>query len=374
MIATSLTEMQLAGVGTSVNVAEGYPRQRLTPQQAAIVARFPELMQEALRTGFRELEQRAHEAFFAALGQATAPVGSGRLMSFYSSSQAIDVLARCLAETTNEVAVVTPTLDCIPALLRTRHLRLAPVTEAAVLAGDPFAELAGPPGALFIANPNNPTGAHLGREALVRVASACAENGVVLVIDQCFRAFDVRTQYDTYDCLDSAGVEYAVIEDTGKLWPLAGIKLGFLCISMGTGLPVATAMADVLLTASPFAARVVEEFAKDMSAGGLRQLQQLVATNRATIGAALDGFPPAQLADSDSRVSVSRIELAEPAATRVWGRLLKRGIHTVPCRPFYWSDPEQGERFIRVALSRDPVDVEAAVTAIREVVTEMVPA
>ena len=353
MIPTSLTEMQLAGIGTDVNVAEGYPRQRLTPSQRAIVERFPDLMDEALSTGFRELESRAHAAFFGALGQDTAPVGSSRLTSFYSSSQAIDV-----------VAIVNPTLDCIPALVRARRLEVTPVSEQALLSADPFAEIAGTPGALFIANPNNPTGAHLDPAALSALAARCAERNVVLVIDQCFRAFDPRTQYDAYACLDAAGVEYAVIEDTGKLWPVSGLKLGFLCSSIGSRLPIAEAAADVLLTASPFVTRVVEELALDLAAGGLDRLHELIAGNRSIVAGALADVSGAALADGESRVSVARVELDDPSATRLWGRLLQRGVHTVPCRPFYWAQPEAGEHYLRVALARDPEVVERAVAAI----------
>jgi enduracididine biosynthesis enzyme MppP len=370
---TSLTEMQLAGIGTYVNVAEGYPRQRFTASQQAIVERFPELMHDAISTGFRELESRAHAAFFDALGQRSAPVGSDRLMSFYSSSQAIDVVGRCLQETGGPVAVVHPTLDCIPALLRGRRLEVIPISEEAIVA-DPFAEFPDTPGALFIANPNNPTGAHLDLATLGSLAAACAEHDVVLIVDQCFRAFDARTQYDSYACLDAAGVEYVVIEDTGKLWPVSGLKLGFLCTSIGTRLPIADAMSDFLLTASAFVARLVEELALDMAAGGLRQMHELIAGNRAAIAEALDDFADAWLADGDSRVSVARVELREADATRIWGRLLQRGVHTAPCRPFYWAQPDEGERYLRVALSRNPEDVERAVAAIRDVVATTVPA
>jgi hypothetical protein len=103
-------------------------------------------------------------------------------------------------------------------------------------------------------------------------------------------------------------------------------------------------MADVLLTASPFVTRVVEELAKDMATGGLGRMHELIAGNRARIGAALDGCAGAWLADGDSRVSVARVELADRSATRAWGRLLQSGVHTVPCRPFYWAEPEEGER------------------------------
>ena len=365
---TSLTEMQLAGIGTDVNVAEGYPRQRLTPTQRAIVDRFPELMADAIREPFRELEARAHGAFFGALGQASAPVASGRIMSFYSSSQVIDVVARCLAESVETVAVVNPTLDCIPELLRARRLEVVPVTEEALMSTDPFSELPGLPGAVFIANPNNPTGTYMSEPSLTALAAACTARDIVLVIDQCFRAFDSRTHYDAYAALDATGVEYVVIEDTGKLWPVCGLKLGFVCTSARTRLAVGTAMADVMLTASPFVVRAVEELALDMATGGLDEMHALIAGNRERIREALADFTEARFADGDSRVSVSRIELPEPSATRVWGRLLQRGVHTVPCRPFYWADPDAGDHFLRIALSRDPEDVARAASAVREVV------
>ncbi|HET6953940.1 MAG TPA: hypothetical protein VFI47_26480, partial [Acidimicrobiales bacterium] len=59
---TSLTQMQLLGVGSGTNVAEGYPRFAPTPAQAAILARLPELMAEAQRTPYPILETRAHAA------------------------------------------------------------------------------------------------------------------------------------------------------------------------------------------------------------------------------------------------------------------------------------------------------------------------
>ena len=366
--------MQLAGVGTDVNVAEGYPRQRLTETQQRIVDRFAELMAEALGTSWPELERRAHAAFFDALGQHSAPIGTGRIISYYTSSQGIDVVARCLAETVGNVGVVNPTLDCIPALLRARGLRLVPIGERRLVARDPLAGLDPQLGALFIANPNNPTGTHLDERRLRALAEACAERDVVLVIDQCFRAFDARTHYDTYACLDKTGVEYAVIEDTGKLWPLAGLKLGFVSTSVRTRLPIGGVSADVLLTPSPFVARLVEELALDMASGGLDQMHQLIALNRSLIREALDGCEAAVAADGGSRVSVSRVRLADRNATLMWGRLLQRGIHTVPCRPFYWARPSEGERFLRIALSRDPEDVERAALAVRDLVAVGAPA
>lgn len=363
-ITTSLTQMQQLGAASSTNVAEGYPRFAPSPSQQAIVDRFPDLLAEASRTPYPELEARAHRAFFHALGQLSAPIGSGRILSFYSSTVATDVVAATVARVTSRVALVNPIIDCIPALLRHRGLELVPISERRLSGPDPLAGVTDV-GAVMIANPNNPTGAFLGPEALRRLAGACAARGIILVIDACFRAFDSRTQYDTYKVLDAAGVEYVVIEDSGKLWPTGGIKLGLLVVSAGSRLAINEVAADILLTAPPFSTVVVEAFALDMADGGLEALQARIAANRAILATELEGSTLASLADGDSRVSVSRIELPRGmSGTRLWGQLLRLGVHAVPCRPFYWARPATGDRYLRVALAREPDVVRRAAGAI----------
>lgn len=362
----SLTQMQLLGVASETNVAEGYPRFAPTPSQQAIVDRFPELLADSLRTPYPQLEGRAHRAFFDALGQRSAPVGSGRILSFYSSTVATDVVAGCLAQRTKRVALVNPVIDCVPALLRHRGIDLVPIGEKRLAREDPLADLEDV-GAVITANPNNPTGALLRAAALRRLAESCAVRDIVLVIDACFRAFDSRAQYDTYDVLDLTGVDYVVIEDTGKLWPTGGIKLGFVVTSAHSTLAVTEVAADILLTAPPFSVAVIEAFAVDMANGGLGTLHKRIADNRAILSDELDGSVVAALADGDSRVSVSRIELPRgTSSTRLWGQLLRMGVHSVPCRPFYWARPSTGERYLRIALAREPEVVRRAGRAVRE--------
>lgn len=361
---TSLTQMQLLGVASETNVAEGYPRFSPTPSQQSIIDRFPQLLAEAYRTPYPALESRAHAAFFHALGQRSAPIGSGRILSFYSSTVATDVVGGALARVAKRIALVNPIIDCIPALLRHRGLELVPVGEARLAGPDPLSGL-GDIDAVMTANPNNPTGALLTSPALRRLADACVERDVVLVIDSCFRAFDTRTQYDTYAVLDASGVRYVVIEDTGKLWPTGGIKLGFLVMSANVRLDVGEVAADILLTAPPFSVAVVEAFALDMGHGGLATLHDRIAGNRAILRHELGSSSVAKLADHDSRVSVSRIELPRGmSGTRLWGQLLRAGVHSVPCRPFYWARPSVGERYLRIALAREPEVVRRAARAV----------
>jgi aspartate/methionine/tyrosine aminotransferase len=361
---TSLTQMQLLGVASETNVAEGYPRFALTQSQQAIVDRFPELLAQAATTPYPQLEARAHRAFFEALGQRSAPIGSGRILSFYSSTVATDVVAGCLTKVTKRVALVNPVIDCIPALLRHRGIELVAIGERRLAGEDPLAGV-GDVGAVLTANPNNPTGAFLGAAALRRLAEACEARGIVLVIDACFRAFDSRTQFDGYEVLDATGVDYVVIEDTGKLWPTGGIKLGFLVVSAGSTLAVPDVAADILLTAPPFSVAVVEAFAHDMGNGGLAALQDHIGANRRILRDELAGSALARVADGDSRVSVSRIELPRGmSGTRLWGQLLRLGVHSVPCRPFYWARPSTGERYLRIALAREAEVVRRAARAV----------
>jgi aspartate/methionine/tyrosine aminotransferase len=361
---TSLTQMQLLGVASETNVAEGYPRFAPTASQQAIVDRFPELLAQARSTPYPQLEARAHRAFFDALGQASAPVGSGRILSFYSSTVATDVVGGCLARVTKRVALVNPVIDCIPALLRHRGMELVPIGERRLAGEDPLSGIDGV-GAVMTANPNNPTGVLLDAAQLRRLAEACAARNAVLIIDSCFRAFDRRTQYDSYAVLDSTGVDYVVIEDTGKLWPTGGIKLGFLVMSSPSSLAVPDVAADILLTAPPFSAAVVEAFALDMGNGGLAGLQGRIHENREILREELRQSNVVRLADGDSRVSVSRIELPRGmSSTRLWGQLLRLGVHSVPCRPFYWARPSTGERYLRIALAREPEVVRRAARAV----------
>ncbi|MEO7203550.1 MAG: pyridoxal phosphate-dependent aminotransferase [Candidatus Limnocylindrales bacterium] len=350
---------------TATNVAEGYPAFAFTPSQQAIVDRFPELLARALATPYPALAARAQRAFFDALGQKTAPVGTGRVIDYYAASVAIDVLGRCLTSRPSAVGVIHPTLDILPALIRGRGLQVVPVSERQLLRRNPLAGLDGV-GALYIAIPNNPTGTVMGPEALRHLAEACARNGVVLAIDACFRAFDVRSQYDTYAVLEATGVDYAVIEDTGKLWPLGGVRLSFMAFGANSTLGIPAVSSDLLLMAPPFAAAVVEEFALDMASGGLERIHARLANNRSILERALEGCERGTVVSDGGRVSVALIKLAPGvSSTRLWGRLLRRDVQAVPGRPMWWARPAVGERYLRVALGREPAVVERAATAIR---------
>ncbi len=66
---------------------------------------------------------------------------------------------------------------------------------------------------------------------------------------------------------------------------------------------------------------------------------------------------------------MSRLRLADGlTGTRLWGQLLREGVHAVPCRPFYWSNGRTGERYLRIALAREPHVVTRPADTVRKLV------
>ncbi|MBR8640614.1 aminotransferase class I/II-fold pyridoxal phosphate-dependent enzyme [Streptomyces tuirus] len=217
-----------------LNLTDGHARLLLTEEQRAIVARIPEMFAEASRRPFPELEREAHETFLRAVGQHSAPVGTGRILSCYSSTLATDIVARALpADAT--VAVLHPTFDNIADLLVTRGLALVPLPEPALLDRDwpgpavPY---------IFVTHPNNPTGLVIPEDHLRSLAEHAARHGQTVIMDASFRGQVRDAQYDSYAVLEEAGADWILIEDTGKLWPTHELKIGMLAYSERTKLPI----------------------------------------------------------------------------------------------------------------------------------------
>jgi enduracididine biosynthesis enzyme MppP len=357
---SSLTHLESRALRGGLNLSDGHPRMPLTPSQERIVAGLADLFHEALRRPFDEVEEQAQRTFLHGIGQRRAPIGTGRLVSCYSSSTAMEMVARTLAGRTSTVALIHPTFDNIADLLTARGLRLLPVAQHE-LDGDRAPQLPADVGAVFVTTPNNPTGWVLPAPAMARLAESCARAGRVLAVDTCFRAHDPRAQYDTYEILEASDVEWAVIEDTGKLWPTLELKAGFLAWGERTDLPLLDAFSDVLLSISPVVLLLIDRLAEDGGRGGYGELHRLIAGNRALLADILAGGP-LLVADPESRISVARVTWgpAGPDAGAVYRELAGRGLHVLPCGPFHWARPEEGRRLLRVALGRDRADVAAA--------------
>lgn len=363
---TSLEAEALASPDRELNLTDGHPRGQLTSPQRAIADTIPTMFDEAFQRPFRDIERDAHTAFFGATGQLSAPIGTGRTLSTYSSTIALDIVARVLAERMREVAVLHPTFDNIADLFRARGLSLRPITQQQIDSGSwhPPAEV----GAVVVVTPNNPTGWVLQPERLRRLATDCAQRGQVLVMDSSFRGQDARAHYDTYRVLEEAGTEWAIVEDTGKLWSVSELKAGFLSWSPRSNLRFINAFDEVMLSVSAVILLLITKMAADAKAGGFEEMRRDLEANRGLLASIL-ADTPMELADPDSRISVARISLPEggPDAHDAYRALVQLGIHTLPCSRFYWARPSEGDQQLRLSLSRPAATVETAARALTDI-------
>jgi aspartate/methionine/tyrosine aminotransferase len=343
----------LTDPGAGLNLTDGHARLALSAEQAEIVAGLPEMFAAATRRPFREIEREAHAAFLAAIGQHSAPVGTGRILSCYSSTLATDIVARALPQGAR-IAILHPTFDNIADLFTTRGLVLQPMSEQQLLEQDwPLP----PVRAIVVTHPNNPTGLITPEGHLRSLAEHAARHGQIVIIDASFRGQVRAAQYDTYAILEAAGAEWITIEDTGKLWPVHELKIGMLAYSERTRLPIERAFSESLLAASPVVLQLVTALAADWVDGGYERARDLVERNRAVVRAAIEPVG-LRLADPRSEISVARVALPDdgPDSSLLYKDILTRGVHVLPCAPFHWAAPDEGLRFIRLSLAR-PFDV-----------------
>ncbi|MFE7891164.1 aminotransferase class I/II-fold pyridoxal phosphate-dependent enzyme [Streptomyces sp. NPDC057412] len=361
---TNLTKYEMLALDGELNVSDGHPRQSLSSTQHRILQRMPEIFARAAEEQFVDIERRAQRTFLDSLGQLSAPVEAGRVHSSYASSVAMDVVARSLRPRVRTIGLIHPTFDNIPDLLLGWGHQLVPLEEKALTEGD-IPELHRLD-AVFLTVPNNPTGTTIGTEALRQIAVTCADRGIPLILDTCFRGFAPQDRPDMYALLDETGVEWIMIEDTGKLWPLLELKLGFISHSRQCSFDIVENLSDVLLSVSPFVLSLVTEFAADARDGGYEQIHSLIRRNRTVLDEAL-ADTDASLASHSCDVSVTLVELPDHLSSRpVWRELRHAGLHTLPCDPFFWADKRQGERYLRVALSRDTPLIEKAAALLRD--------
>lgn len=356
----NLTKMEVAALTDAdggLNLTDGHARLALTQQQRNIVDRLPDLFTEASQRNFADIEYEAHATFLTTIGQASAPVGTGHILSCYSSTLATDIVARALPVGA-QIALLHPTFDNIADLFRTRGLSLTPLSEPALL----NREWPQPPvDAIMITHPNNPTGLVTPREHLQSLAEHAARHGQTVIIDAAFRGQVEAAQYDSYDILNDAGADWITFEDTGKLWPMHELKIGMLAFSSRHRAAIEHAFSESLLSASPVVLLLVRELAQDWRNGGQHRARTLIEHNRAIVEKALASVG-LDLADPESQISVARVQLPStgPNSADLYEHMRKLGVHVLPCPPFHWANPHEGLQLIRISLARPSEAVQTA--------------
>ncbi|MEV6673336.1 pyridoxal phosphate-dependent aminotransferase [Streptomyces sp. NPDC051162] len=367
-----LTQHEIQALRTEFNLADAHTHQRQSASQQRIVARLPELWYEA-EEGLQETyERRFTDTFFRLHRQPTARARQKTMLS-YAASISTMVVGMYLKRRRMAVSLIEPCFDNLYDVLANMGVPLYPVDESAFADPDRiYTELKRRvrTDALFLVDPNNPTGFSLlkhGRKGFEEVVRFCKDHGKLLVIDFCFASFTLFdpdvARFDMYELLENSGVSYMAIEDTGKTWPVQDAKCAMLTVSDDIHEAVYNLHTSVLLNVSPFVLNMLAEYIEDSIEDDLSSVRDVLTRNRETARKALDGTI-LEYQEPVVNVSVAwfRIDHPELTATGLQRDLTSDGLYLLPGRYFYWSEPGKGERYLRIALARDPQMFSAAMT------------
>jgi aspartate/methionine/tyrosine aminotransferase len=348
-VQASLTRHEWSGLASRFNLADGHARQAQSPNEAAVVEDLTRIFKSAEAVDQRDVQHAFEEAFYVAAGQPSVLRRAQWPLHHYSSSLSTEVVANYLREEASRVALLHPTFDNIAAILRRHDVPLQPMTEDIFDCPDDPRLYEGWD-VLFLVVPNNPTGADPRPEVMRAIADNCEARGRTLVLDVSFRVFSrYLSTWDQYAYFESIGLNHIGIEDTGKTWPTLDLKLGSLIADADLHPPLLRITDDCLLNVSPFIFSLLRRY---IEAEGRPHCVRVGNVNRSVLERQLmDG--PAQVLETKAPMSVAWLRLpASWRSSEVCPWLSGEGIGVLPGGPFFWANPDQGERYLRVALMR----------------------
>jgi aspartate/methionine/tyrosine aminotransferase len=372
-----LTQHEILALRTRYNLADAHTHQRQSASQQGIVSQLPALWYEAEENQQAYFENRLIDAFFRLHGQSTAR-RLERTMLSYSASVSTMVAAMYLKQHGMSVALLQPCFDNLTDLLRNMRVPLHPLAESWLTDPDQiYAKLRDnlDADALYLVDPNNPTGFSLlqhGQRGFEEVIRYCVDHDKLLVIDFCFASFalcdDTIGRFDVYALLESSGVRYIAMEDTGKTWPIQDAKVALLTPSEHIREQIWNLHTSVLLNVSPFVLNLVTRYIEDSIADGFASVRDVITQNRESARRAVEGtILEYQEPAVKTSVAWFRIVASDVDATQLQQELLAEEIYVLPGTYFYWHQPMVGERYLRMALARDPSTFATAMKQLREV-------
>jgi aspartate/methionine/tyrosine aminotransferase len=370
-----ITQHEIDALTRRHNLADAHTHQRQAPSQRRIVESLPQLWYEAEERLQIDLEREFVRAFFE-LQRMPAALGAGRPLLSYAASISTMVVATYLMQRKLSVTLIEPCFDNLHDLLRNQGVPLLPLAEEALAdTGRLYETLSRQvtTDALFLVDPNNPTGFTLlaeGRPAFEELVRFCVDHRKLLIIDRCFATFALAEGavpwFDLYELLERSGVSYLVIEDTGKTWPLQDAKCAILMSSADLFPAIYDIHSSVLLNVSPFTLNVLTRYLRASQLDGFTSIREVIDTNRAELTRVLEGTPvrpcPPRVAVSVAWLDIAGLGLH---ATELQRALLARDVYVLPGTYFFWSNHDRGRSFVRVALARDPDRFRAAARELR---------
>lgn len=373
-----LTQHEVEALKHKYNFADAHTHQSQSPSQLEIVKRLPDLWLEAEQTKQETLNNKFINTFYKVRGLETA-LEPNNIMLYYAASITTLHIANYLNKKRLSVTLLEPCFDNLYQILSNLEVPLYPLKEELLHDTDQIYDNLKThvhTDAIFIIDPNNPTGFTLlgsqNKKAFEQVIKFCQDYDKLLIIDYCFANFlmndDDLELYDTYKVLKESGIKYMAIEDTGKTWPIQDAKIAMLKVSDNIYEEMYSIYTAYILNVSPFILNFLTEYLLDSHKCQFASTNNLLNTNRTILektfrDSILKSHKP------KGKVSVAWCEIKDPNlnATELQKMLYQNGVYVLPGTYFYWHNPDQGERYIRIALARDTDNFVEGVSLMKDI-------
>ena len=371
-VGVDLTQHEIFGLTKAFNLADAHTHQRQSYTQRSIVDKLPALWYRAERSPQSESERAFVDAFCRLHNQPTALAKNRALLS-YAASVSTVIAGMYLRKRRLSITLIEPCFDNLHDVLHNTGVPIVPIDEHCfddVTTIYSNLEHHVHTDALFLVDPNNPTGFSLlqhGRDGFEEVIRFCSDHDKILLLDFCFAAFALADpaveRFDVYSLLEESGITYIAIEDTGKTWPVQDAKCAILMASDDIWNDIYNIHTSVLLNVSPFVLQLLQAYIEDSIDDDLASVRNVSVTNREAATSALAGsILEYQTPTVDISVAWFKINHDRLWATRLHADLVDIGIAVLPGTGFFWSTPSRGQDYVRIALARDPQMFASAVT------------
>ncbi len=376
-----ITQHEIEALKFEYNLADAHTHQSQSPSQNKIVDSLPDLWRDSEKKKQAELEEKFIKTFFEAHRQKVAL--QTPTMLEYSASMGMVIIANYLMKKKMSVALIDPCFDNIHDILK--HMAVPTESLKEEWLHDPetiYENLKNnvKADALFIVDPNNPTGFTLTGSAqnpettmkgFLEVFRYVKDHNKLLIFDFCFASFLLPGTelgiFEIYEYLEKSGVSYITIEDTGKTWPLQDTKVALLKTSKNLHDEIYSIHTSYLLNVSPFILNLVTQYVLDSIKDDFASVKDLLNRNRKIVQDVLAGsLLEFQRPKADVGVAWFKIRNPQIKASDLQKEILKEGVYVLPGTYFFWSDRLRGESYIRLALARNTDILEPAVKLIRK--------
>jgi aspartate/methionine/tyrosine aminotransferase len=353
----NLTCYEIDTLPRTYNLTDGHAFRRWSAAEEAIIDCAPRLFKSSSRQHQHGIE-REYVRDFLRLGKQTWDADNFGYLMCFTASMAFEIVANYLRLNQLTLTLIEPCFDNLADIFRRHRIPLRHFPDELLESPNEAFERALcdiDSDAICLVTPNNPTGLMLSEANLRSLVQFCKRHNRLLILDNCFRAYVPRHLiHDQHKIIQDAVIDTFLVEDTGKAWPTAEVKAPFFAVSRARRLfdRIFDIYTDFLLHVSPFGVKLMHEFIRLSQQDEMAYIHEIVAVNRQQL---YERVARTFLTPCERRfASMAWLRIDQSIdGLRLKQLLDERGVFVLPGHYFFWHDRSQGERFIRIALTRD---------------------